>query len=440
MRKLLFYFYLIWPFIWENATQAYDNAHIIPIPKIYLQFVEPLVVLFTLIYIFIDSSVVHKKNIKSKIILFLLLIFLILSIFTTVINKSSIGALIEVTYMFGRPFLVYFFIKNLDVNGQNLFLALKILIFICTLNVLINLWQFVSWGNSGDSAGGLMSHAHTFTNFIAIFIFLLVSYSFVKKKYKILLLTIPLILSVIIAQHQKTFIIIPFSIIVILLLYSNLSLKKILSGFLVLGLFLFGSYKILVTIEPIPTQLFGEVFSHIDEFGMIKAYKTLLKNFNNYKYPYVIGFGPGNYGSIYSTFGRDAKNSDYRPYSSEIRFYSTTTGAQSVAGGRLSLWGPTTNLFLWVISEFGILGMIIFIYLIFCIVNDIVKAVKKYDDQNLRAIGIAMLMSITFIFALGSIYILTGFSTQGNIFPIMIISALFTNKAKILIIKVKNET
>ncbi len=418
MKRFTLYFLLIWPFIWDNATQAYHNAQIIQISKTYLQLLETGTISFLVLYILLCKK---PGKMDLKFILPPAGIALV-GFISGIMNGSYITGYIQVTYLLLRPFLVFFILANLGLERNDLVKGFRFYLVVAVLNAVICIGQFALFGVDADHAAGLLYHAHSLSNVMAVCIFFTVSYAVVRKRRKVLLLILLFFPPIIIGAHQKTLVLLmPVLLVLYLIMGRGNLLHYIRLAFAFLAFFALGYYAI-ATYSPSTVQLSRIAIENIDRLGAIRAYKTLFSVFDEIPESVPFGLGPGNYGSIYNILGTGAENRKKKEYAREIYYGSTMV---ATPGKRPSIWAPRPNLYLAVLSEYGLTGILLFLWVLYQILRMLFRFYhSRLLDIELKWLSLGTFLGLIYILMLGGIYILSGYNSQANMFPLIVMAAL----------------
>lgn len=418
MQRFTFYFLLIWPFIWDNATQRYHNAQLLAISKSLLQVTEIGVIMLILFYVLFRN--VHLR--LDKRFLPFIVMMILLSIFSGLINRSYTVGIIQVAYILVRPFLIFFIITNLGLSRVELVKAVRFYFFMLGLNAVVNIAQFVFQGVVYDDAGGLMYHSHTLANFLTLGILWILSLAFLTRKYRYTIWIMLFFPPIIIGAHEKTIVLLVPILLVMYILVSSGGSKRYAPVLLILVTFGFGAYTAVSRFLPTTIEVTRLAILNIDKLGAVRAYSTLFEVFQEHKSAAIYGLGPGNYGSIFNTIGSGASARRKKDYAWEI-YYASTEAEET--GKRKGVWEPKSNLYLAVLSEYGLVGLGLFIWAIYSLALELLRIYRsKVSDIQLRWIALGTLLAFLYTMEMGSIYLQSGYSSQSNIYPIIIIAAL----------------
>lgn len=417
MKKLILYTLLIWPFIWENARQSYHNAQLIHLPPTFLRFTEAGLIIVFLFYI-----LGHNKYLRKDFALPIVAITII-GMISGLFNGSEFQGTFEVTYRLIRPFLVLFIVMNLNLDDKFLSKAFKILLAIAIVNAGVHWFQYIASGRSGDSAGGLMFQAHTFSNYMYIVTFFCLAYIHIKKKYYLLPLLLFFIIPTYIAAHEKTVVLSigVFGLFFWIVSKGNICRRAIVFA-LVLLLFLFGMYQLTAFLRPQTIKLVTLYARNIPRLGLVEGYLCILRIFVMYPQYALCGLGPGRYGSVYATVGRYTESIERSKWG-EVAYESFHVKKGPALGGRPFI-GARSNQIVAVLSEYGFIGFIVWGLALAKLGKFLFSAYYSSPTSDVRWLSLGSILGIFFIIAIAFVHLTSGYTVQSNIFPLMIIAGL----------------
>lgn len=428
IKRVILYVLLLWPFVWENVSQAYDNAHLIHLPKSYLQAAEPVIVVAFLFYALFGGT---QRRTKIDFAPYIGIITIV-GIVSGFLNNSELMGLFEVTYKLLRPFLVLLIVMNLNLGEEYLAEVLKILFVIAIINSTVQLSQYVIENRYGDSAAGLMQDAHTFANYIFIIIFFCLTYINKKKKYVMLPFVAIFIISTYIAAHEKASVI---SVGIIsfyfwMILSGRTVYWRIIIFVLVVLVVFVGLYQLTIYFSPNTIMLTKLYMRNITRLGFIRSHIILLKIFASHPAYAIWGFGPGNYGSTYATIGRHAAFIKHNEWAREVYRSFFAGSVSSFLQGRRSI-GTISNQIIAVLSEYGFIGFLVWGLAILKLTKFLFSNYSSNASPDVQWASLGCILGILFIIAIAFFHLTSGYTSQSNIFPLMIVSGLLYSSAQI---------
>lgn len=458
MKKIIIYsFFFFFLFYAQTSIQIWSPAYeffcIFDVRK-YIGLATLEMIFWSYIFILIGIHILYNEiNLKKdyKYLFKLLLNLILISVTSMLILSDDKPLAIRTIYYYLRPLLVVSVIGIFEYSEKEIKFYLKKFSWIFFIILLLSYFQMIVLGYQGDSLSSIMDNSHTFAFLMYNGILFFLTRYFITKKISNIFYAVIILIPTLVASADKFTIMFVITIIVILISYYKIKIKTIFkfSGYALVTLFLLFNIYFLLSDDIRFTLLGGLVrFEPLLEIENIPILLSRVRLFEGYlhipifllKYPYIflIGAGPGMYGStevLGQFFSLEGTKSFGSLSSSELKNFAF--------GGDLfftnySIFGTTGTSFassdiIVIILEFGILFLILY----FLFFKNIWKKTECYKNiefsETIKIVALYSRAYLIFILLVSFITFQDGLVRASNIYPYFILLTMlskFNQKSK----------
>jgi len=414
MKKVYIFIGTIWAFIISNSKQPDSSLWKITSVSSNWRVFE----ICFFLSIFFYALFLNDKRIRDvKIIIVGNMFFIYIGVIGILINTVLIWyeQVLGIIYYL-LPFYIFISSVILKINLNDLKVMLKFYLFLIILNIIVLFIQLPEIKSLGDEFYGLLSDSHligSLINIASIFSF----FYYIKLKNKLFLLFSLSLLGIsFLPQNEKTIILNLVLLFSMILTRYNSKAKYIILSSVVVTIFFLILYVI--------PQFFGKgvvvlrveylLDKNIFELGILKSWYLAFNKISANVITLLLGIGSGNYGGFAA--GRimlqNINTSNY--------FYDMV-----ILGKVEGSFDFEVNTFTNCLAEYGSIGFIIYILILFIIY----KKISKYKFQNIFDLSMLFLFKIIFVFLVfqGLFTPYTNFSESLLIFPCFTIAGYLYN-------------
>jgi len=314
--KVFFYFLLIYPLIFSNLSMIENLpgysyfAFFSFLPK-QIRYLEVILICF----FFLRSILYSKRETKKYDVGKIIVIFLLIAIVSSLINRVDVSTFSQATYIFIFPLLIFHIMLNFNLPIDYLEKIIKFIKIILLINLPIIIFEFLyfrllanySVVNADDVVTGIFADSQIQAIFFFNAFFLLLGNYFLFNKKNDLIFSIFAFCIAFIGFDEKDTVIVILLTIIMLFLLKQLNIKQIIFGVtifaLVISVINFFRYK---QHQENSSLIRFELLKNIDltKLGPLKAYLNVINIYSeSIIYP-LVGVGPGTFSSplVYSKF------------------------------------------------------------------------------------------------------------------------------------------
>jgi hypothetical protein len=421
LRKTLYLIVTLWVVLYNNSLMDPSNlgyfwSHL-PIPK-FFRFIEIIVI--TAIYFIALKKYAHDPLVgRTK---FLALLLLCLSFLGIIVSFSFGYAYYQFIsiYLLLSPLWLYDVFCSIGIDEDFIKKVVKFYLCYILLNAVLVLFVHIPkyWHVHPDNVNGFFSDAHVFGSFMAMTSVAFFAKFIYERNVKFLLFSVLVLLISFFSSNEKVIIANLLFLFFLLFTYTKVTRKVtyIIAGFvllLIVSNFDVDSFLARLGIE---FRLFWLIKAiDLSELGPIKAWQIAMQHWLANPYTFLFGVGPANYASTgaLAAFTEGAKNLIYQ----QEDFYITMS---ELAFN--SSFNRPFNFFTNLLVEFGLVGFIIFLALVFKLTK-IVCTQKGLTGFN-KILRTVFLFNM-FVFFFTGIIMPGEWMTQILSYPTMLIAAYF---------------
>lgn len=354
------------------------------LPLIYFdQLIDPVLIprqIFLTVFVFIIGLIIcyqiYVKKLQADISFLKLSVFLFFLLFVVTIAVSFFQstAISESIYLLSKITIeILFFIMTtylLIQNKLNISSLIKSIILVSLIIVIIAAFQLLKLSFSENNFfGNILNINSTFANKNLLASILFLTFPFIlnsfdlKKPWKIIAAGSAILTLILIWLIQTRAVFVAFFVFFIILLFLLVKYRKYTANKRFVKVVLISVFSLLLIVSIITIQN-KQNFSHIfNKSSMFDRFLLWENSAEMIKENFVFGVGAGNWQVHFPKYGLD-------------KFHTL-----QMSNGLLTFQRPHND-FLWVFSEMGIIGLLVYISIFIIILYYLYKLFEKFKERK----------------------------------------------------------
>ncbi|MCD4720410.1 MAG: hypothetical protein K8S13_11215 [Desulfobacula sp.] len=437
IKDLIIYALMAWPFIWDNANKLtmkkafgihVESGLVFNFLPDETKYLEAIILFFLFAVLLIDKYIFHKK-IELPFLKYLFIALLIASctqIANGIINNNLVNfKTYDLLYKFYRPLILFTIIYYFASDPyQNMIKVNLVFFFFIGLNVLIAIYQILTYTYGVDMVTGFMRSAHTLG--IILLYFMVAVFFYLKEKPNIIsLLCFVLSMTLFLyTSNVKLVFLLFFTIFAYTIFDNRIQLKKSILYIVVFLLLFFLTRYIILRFN---IQGFDRIENLLKypliDYPIIKTIYYIPVIFKeNFCAPFLMGFGHGYFDNadiiIFNLDDLQARELIYYKYK-KLFLYLKIHGNQIELIPITMLLVPFSSA-LCLLYEEGFVAFALYLYMFYLTFVGLKKI--RQNNKNLPKFYIETVWFI-FLLSMLNILIIPGANVIANItflFPLLI--------------------